>query len=76
MLCCSDGRLQTENLVASCNKDCSCPVYRYDPVCAADSNVAFLTPCHAGCVTGKEGDAAVVSNISEIFLLLEIVVCR
>ncbi|GAV05795.1 hypothetical protein RvY_15870 [Ramazzottius varieornatus] len=55
----SQGQLRTKNLVASCNEECDCRAYRYDPVCAVDTNVAFLTPCHAGCTAGKGGNGAV-----------------
>ncbi|OQV21213.1 Solute carrier organic anion transporter family member 4A1 [Hypsibius exemplaris] len=50
--------LLSDNLRSTCNADCSCPINRYDPVCAKSTNIMFLTPCHAGCSSGTAGDAA------------------
>ncbi|ESO02088.1 hypothetical protein HELRODRAFT_188571 [Helobdella robusta] len=36
------------NLTSACNKNCSCLVDSFDPVCGVD-NVWYLSPCHAGC---------------------------
>ena len=52
------SELLTENLRSTCNADCGCPVNRFDPVCGLAGNTMFLTPCHAGCSAGTEGDAA------------------
>ncbi|XP_021361731.1 solute carrier organic anion transporter family member 4A1-like [Mizuhopecten yessoensis] len=38
----------TNNLESSCNANCGCREYTYEPICGADG-VTYFTPCHAGC---------------------------
>jgi len=33
---------------SECNSNCSCSIYRYDPVCGSN-NQMFYSACHAGC---------------------------
>nr|XP_005296647.1 solute carrier organic anion transporter family member 1C1-like isoform X1 [Chrysemys picta bellii] len=36
------------NLIASCNSDCSCVLNQWDPVCG-DNGITYMTACFAGC---------------------------
>ncbi|XP_055339492.1 solute carrier organic anion transporter family member 4A1-like [Paramacrobiotus metropolitanus] len=50
------GILKSPVLSASCNAQCSCDEMLYDPVCSMEDNIAYLTPCHAGCREHRNGE--------------------
>ena len=37
-----------------CNKDCRCSQIQYEPICSADGNTHFFSPCQAGCKEVKD----------------------
>uniref|UniRef100_A0A9J7YI14 Solute carrier organic anion transporter family member n=1 Tax=Cyprinus carpio carpio TaxID=630221 RepID=A0A9J7YI14_CYPCA len=38
----------SHGLLTSCNADCGCPDFQWDPVCG-QNGVTYISPCHAGC---------------------------
>ncbi|XP_016342681.1 solute carrier organic anion transporter family member 1C1-like [Sinocyclocheilus anshuiensis] len=38
----------SRGLLTSCNTDCGCPDFQWDPVCG-QNEVTYISPCHAGC---------------------------
>ncbi|KAK2892580.1 hypothetical protein Q8A67_012568 [Cirrhinus molitorella] len=46
------GSIEVQNssrhLLTSCNADCGCSDFQWDPVCG-QNGVTYISPCHAGC---------------------------
>ena len=38
----------------TCNSHCGCKSTQYEPVCSADGQTVFFSPCHAGCKKVEE----------------------
>ncbi|XP_064635585.1 solute carrier organic anion transporter family member 4C1-like [Lineus longissimus] len=53
--------------ISSCNADCNCRFYAYDPVCA-DERIEYLTPCFAGCTnfTGQTQSCRCTEGTNQI----------
>ncbi len=60
----------SRGLLSSCNADCGCPDFKWDPVCGQNS-VTYISPCHAGCSSIRGAGQNMVNNY---FLLLATIV--
>uniref|UniRef100_A0A673LIV3 Solute carrier organic anion transporter family member n=1 Tax=Sinocyclocheilus rhinocerous TaxID=307959 RepID=A0A673LIV3_9TELE len=43
----------SRDLLTSCNADCGCPDFLWDPVCG-QNGVTYISPCHAGCNSTRD----------------------
>ncbi|XP_069117272.1 solute carrier organic anion transporter family member 4A1-like isoform X2 [Argopecten irradians] len=47
----------TDVLESSCNANCGCREYTYEPICGADG-LTYFSPCHAGCNNNYTAEGA------------------
>ncbi|KAJ8872314.1 hypothetical protein PR048_025918 [Dryococelus australis] len=52
--------MQLTDFVNDCNYNCGCKDTNYQPVCFAEREMTFFSPCHIGCQ-----DTYLDSNISK-----------
>ena len=50
------------DLVQECNKDCTCSISHYKPVCGADNSI-YYNPCFAGCLGSEKSN--VIKNYTD-----------
>ena len=56
-LSCEGLTIKDDKCIAAAATDCNCGDVVFAPICAADGETAFASPCHAGCTSSKKSAA-------------------